>query len=521
MAPTFPKTPRAVFLCTFTLGLVLYLPSLSYDFAWDDHYLVVENTALHNFESAGDWFVSPWAAGSESSQGREQNALYWRPFTQASYALDWVLGGGSPSLFHLTNSLLHGLVSGLVALLLWLLWIPLGNRVETQGFGALLGGVLFAVHPLHTEAVYLITYRTTLLASLGVLGALVLHLQKKHYLVVLIPFAMGLMAKEEAIVVPPLLVLLDLNMGRFPTKWGDILRRYTPVALLSAAYLVLHSQLTGGAQLDFFSGQESDTVVFTMLKVFWLDVRLLFVPWPLTPFYDWTLFPYAHHPFHGEVFLGASLLAGSLYFCVRSLIRRAKSPAFLWIGFFLIALLPYTHVVPFFDVAGERFLYLPSVAFCGFAAMLATRWMVSFPRLTGVVTLTWILFFVGLTLYRGPDFQHTRSLLEATQSYFPRSFSAAYELGRAELKAEKPEKAEAQFRRAFKALPLEIAALCAAESLRQQGKWEEAIAYLETHKTTPSGALRPQIAQVLQEEASGGGRTPIRCDLGTMLETDP
>ena len=161
---------KVLLLCAF-VAFALHLPNLGHSFAWDDHYLVVHNPAVHSFEDAASWWTQPWAAGTESEQGRSQNALYWRPLTQASYALDWVLGGGSPGLVHAPNNLLHALCSALVALLA----MGLGTRLPRGALGgrsaAIAGavaGLLFAVHAVHSEAVHLITYRTTLIASAGV-----------------------------------------------------------------------------------------------------------------------------------------------------------------------------------------------------------------------------------------------------------------------------------------------------------------------------------------------------------------
>ena len=166
---------RKMLVGIFLLAVIVYLPNLQNDFAWDDHYLVENNPQVHSFEHTWDWFSTPWASGSEDERGQSQNALYWRPLTQASYTLDWVIGGGVPWVFHLTNDLIHGLCSVAVALLTLMLIGRLRQRPVTDPSvvlsGAIAGG-LFALHPVHNEAVHLITYRTTLLATLGAAGAL-------------------------------------------------------------------------------------------------------------------------------------------------------------------------------------------------------------------------------------------------------------------------------------------------------------------------------------------------------------
>ncbi len=514
MGVHMPTKPASMAVLTGIVALALFLPNLSYDFAWDDHYLVVHNPQIHSLDNAADWFTKPWASGADSERGQSQNALYWRPLTQASYAVDWALGGGSPALFHWTNNLLHALCSGLVTLLLAWLWLPLGLPASRRSSGALIAGLLFALHPVHSEAVHLITYRTTLLATLSVLSGLVLHVRFPRGLWCLVPFALGLMAKEEAIVLPGLLVVMDMALKRFPSSPRAIGLRYAPITLVALAYLFLHSSITQPASLDFFAGQEKDTVVFTMLKVFVLDARLLLWPWPLTSFYDWMIVPYAHHPFHLEVLAGFVLLVGSLVWLYRSY-KKGWSSAFFVLGFYLCALTPYSHVLPFFDVAGERFLYLPSVAFCCGVALFLTRYSLRVERaLFGAVALV----FGSLVMITSPHYETTRTLLHSAQEAYPQSYFAPYELGRLELKEKQYAEAEKYLKAAYENLPLEVAGLCYAESLRLQGKEDEAVEFLKS-EVSNSARKRPAFEYTLSQRVGTGPSTPIQCDLGTMLES--
>jgi len=515
------KNPWLIVIGPVLLAGLLYGSSIEHSFAWDDHYLVVNNPSLHSFEHLDEWFIHPWAAGSDSEGGRAQNALYWRPITQLSYAMDWSLGGGSPGVFHGTNVLLHMLCTGLLLFLVGTLWKPMGLPSHMKGRGMLLAGLLFAAHPVHTEAVHLITYRTTLLASAGSLGALLLFRYGKTTWA-LLPFILGLLSKEECIVTPGLIVLLDWLTRQLPAHWKDWVRKYGAFGGVALLYLVLHSSLTTGAALDFFAGQAGDTTFFTMMKVVALDLKLMFWPWPLTPFYDWTIFPYAHHPFHWEVLVGVCAIGLGAWLAVGNLIRRTTpSPTAGWFLFFLMALIPYSHLVPFFDVAGERFLYLPSIAFCAGLPMAMSAFYDRFPKPLWVGSGIILLIFINLTWMRGPAFKNTRSLLQATQEAFPHSFSAAYELGRAELKAKDFPSAELQFKAAFSSLPLEVAALCAATALIKQEKPGEAKAFLQEVSLDSRGVPRQGIVQVLGQWGGEEPPSSLSCDEGNMLETSP
>ena len=523
MPPFFLKTYPA--LLSFLAAIALYGNSLDNSFAWDDHYLIVNNPGVQNLENVAEGFFSPWAADSAVEGGRSQNSVYWRPVTQLTYALDWSLGEGSPQIFHLTNTLLHGLNSALVALLMGLLWPGFSRDASRAGLGALIAGLLFAVHPVHTEAIHLITYRTTLLATAGGLASLVLF-YKNHKLLALIPLLLGLLSKEEAIVTPAVIFLLDWGQGVTPSSWKGRIRRYLPMIGLSLGYLAIHQSITTGATLNFFAGQAADTVVFTMAKVLWLDARLMLMPWPLTPFYDWSIFPYAHHPFHLEVALGFGIALLFLAPGLRSIIRKETPSPWATLSLvFLATLLPYSHIVPFFDVAGERFLYFPSMAFCLAGGLFASSTLNSQKRAlkipVGVCIAVLMVTFSWKTWERGPDFRNTRTLLEATQEDFPNSYFTAFELGRTELKSHNLGAAELQFRRAMKILPLEVAALCTAESIRRQGKMEHLRRFLDENALNHAGLPHPEINRIRVAWGSGKPPTSIRCDEGNMLETSP
>lgn len=464
MTDTRPGWIRAVPWLTFGLAVAIFLPNLANDFAWDDHYLVVDNPAVHSLDQASSWFADPWSAGTAQEGSRGQNALYWRPVTQASYAVDWVISGGKPWFFHLTNDLLHGLCTLLVTLLA-LAW---GRaRILSQGsvdpanerrvaLGALAAGVLFAVHPVHTEAVNLVTYRTSLLATLGVLACLYFYQRGTRRALILSAacFAFGLMSKENAIVAPALIFLYDWGAGRWRDKGWRLMGRYVPFVLLAVGYLVLHQSITGPPQLDFFAHATGTERTLTMFKVVRLYVRLMIAPHPLTPFYDWSIMPIASTLWDAEVIAGIVLLALMLGAIGWGLWRRRLIPLVVC-GMFLVALAPYSHVITFFDVAGERFLYLPSgLALVGLG--LALTWALERryrPRLLAIGVVAVSLLFSVMTVARAPAFDSSHALMEATVDVYPDSFAALYGLGRSFRQRGEPGRAVVHLERAHQIFP--------------------------------------------------------------------
>ncbi|MCC7291218.1 MAG: tetratricopeptide repeat protein [Phycisphaerales bacterium] len=138
----------------------VYANSLSNGFTYDDVPMVVRNE--HLAESVPWWqpWVEPYWPGS--NEGDVIDLLY-RPLTVQTYGWQRRLLGLDPLSFHAVNVLLHAVVS----LMLWRVSLRLG-----LGDGAALAAaMLFAVHPVHVEAVANIVGRAEILSALGVLGA--------------------------------------------------------------------------------------------------------------------------------------------------------------------------------------------------------------------------------------------------------------------------------------------------------------------------------------------------------------
>ena len=192
---------RTAAVVAVILSLVVYLPSLGNGFALDDTGDIVENTTVHGLANTGEILTSPY-------RGRvpPQRSPY-RPLTSLTYALNWSMGSGSALPFHAFNVGLHAANTALVAVL--------ATTLGATPVLALLGGAVFAVHPVHVEAVANTVGRgDTLMAFFVLLGALayVRRFRSEWVSVGLVglAYALALAAKENGVVLPALLVVLSL-----------------------------------------------------------------------------------------------------------------------------------------------------------------------------------------------------------------------------------------------------------------------------------------------------------------------
>ena len=103
---------RAAILVGLVAGLV-YANSLGNGFAYDDVPIIENNPTIQTLDELPTAILSSYWPGPSGA-----NMALWRPVTTAAMGLQYVVGGGSPVIFHVTNVALHVAASVLLVLLL-------------------------------------------------------------------------------------------------------------------------------------------------------------------------------------------------------------------------------------------------------------------------------------------------------------------------------------------------------------------------------------------------------------------
>ena len=226
-------------------GAVLLLAILAYGFAlageyvFDDIHSIARNPAVHDLGNALRFFGDPSLFSGES-------ARMYRPVLLLSFAVN-LAGGGEAMALKLGNVLLHAAVALLAARWCWLL----SRRLRA----AAIVGAMFAVHPLASEAVNLVSARSELLLVLGLLLGLHGHLawlRRGPGVRSLAGVALGAVVacgSKETGVMLPLLCLAQaacLRQG-WPDRlqWRRALLGITPAVGVVVAYLVARHVLLG------------------------------------------------------------------------------------------------------------------------------------------------------------------------------------------------------------------------------------------------------------------------------------
>jgi tetratricopeptide (TPR) repeat protein len=224
----------------FLLVLVVYAGSLGNGFHFDDFHAVVHNPHIRSLSSIPSFFQD---AGTFSVN--PESAMY-RPLLLTTFAVDRALFGPAALGHHVINVVLHGLAAVMVQS--WL--VALGLQARVAGVTAL----LFAVHPINSEAVCYISSRSELLMGLCMLTALSFYARSSgrrgRMAVSLLAATASFLAKSVGVIAPLAIILADIfsgGMRRVRQNWLAYSLFSIPVLMYllavrgAAAYAVLDS----------------------------------------------------------------------------------------------------------------------------------------------------------------------------------------------------------------------------------------------------------------------------------------
>ena len=349
----------------------------------------------------------------------------FRPVTFATLALNWRLGGARPLGFHLFNLILHACVTWLLFLLLDEL-LGASPQAKIVAFAAAL---IFAVHPLHTEAVASISGRAELLAAGFLFAAWILHLNDQQ-MPALICFVLALLSKESAVVFLPLLLVGDYARG----KWKPIVR-YAMFAGITLLYLGILWKVQGGrfgqvtiAQLDNpLAVISPQWRILNALRVAWKYAELHFYPAKLSCDYSFNTIPiYMDWRHTLPALLAAMAAIGAWIWAV----WKRRSGVILAGGIYLGGFAVTANILmPTGTIMGERLAYLPSAGFCLLAA-LGWNWLRGRQRTMAVATAAAIIAAFGMrTMVRNLDWKDNMSLYSAGVRVSPGSAKMHGNLG--------------------------------------------------------------------------------------------
>jgi hypothetical protein len=387
-----------------------YASALPNAFLWDDVLLVVGNPAIKRWDALPGLFTSDLFPGAMRSG-------YYRPLQALTYALDYGLWGLAPAGFRLTNVAWHAAT----AVLLY----AVGVRLLGIATAALVAALVFAVHPIHVEAVAYVAGRSDPLAAALLLGAVLAFLRGDQVgrLASAGLYFLALLAREAVLVLPLLLLVVDrVPPTRIPRRHARRpFRDYWPYALVLAVYGVLRAVSVAPGAAPATAAVPLGFRLLTTAEVVVQYLAILVVPrglhmeravTPVTSILD----PAA---------LAATVAVGALV-ATAVWMRSRAWPVSLGVAWFLGALLPVTNVVPLATFMAEHWLYVPVMGLC-----LAVGWAAARTTAGIVVVAVAIVIFSGLTVRRTFEWRDARTLYEHLLPLAPESLRVRVNLARA------------------------------------------------------------------------------------------
>ncbi|MBL8961715.1 MAG: hypothetical protein JNJ98_17780 [Gemmatimonadetes bacterium] len=383
-------------------SLLVYANAGVNGFVLDDRGIILQNTLVQEPGTAWRAFLSPyWPADVGGGQ--------YRPLGILSFALDHALAGNNATWFHLVNVAWHAAAAALLALL--------GVQLGGAAVGTV-AGLLFAIHPVHVEAVANVVGRLELMAASFGLATLLLHRRRSAW--AWVTFAAALGSKEGAVVVPLLAALVDRIPGGDTRRARPLFLGYAAVAVAwgsSMAFALRDATLSTKSAV--FVGLPIGDRLLTVVSIVPHYVRLLLVPAQLSADYEPGVLE-AARTITPMVLAGAFLVALAGWGLYRAW-RRAPLLA-VAIGWSIVAIGPVSNVVVVTGVAlAERTLYLASAG-----VALGLAWLAMHPATPGVASRVVIalLLLAGAarTWTRTPTWRDSRTFALQLLEDHPESY---------------------------------------------------------------------------------------------------
>jgi tetratricopeptide (TPR) repeat protein len=407
------------------LILAIYANSFRNEFVWDDEFLIVENPAIMSWNYAWIHFAVDLYRSFSN---------YYRPVQMMTYMVDFSIWRLDPFGYHLTNVLLHILVS-----LSLFMFIKLMTKNAKAAF---IGTLFYALHPAHTAAVTYIAGRADPLSALFLLLSLLLfhrHFKSQNknrslffYIGSLTAFLLALLSKEIAVVLPAIILCYrlffiddtEVEKKRIITKFHYI----SPFIIILGVYLILRTHALnfqdGGMLVSKYPLYSR---LLTSIEAIGIYLGIIFFPFNL---HMERSIAYVTSFFERDLLLSVLMIVLIIWLIIR--IAKVSKPALFGFLFFAISLLPVMNIYPLSSNMAEHWLYIPMMGTSVFLTCVGLKvWndrKIARPILSFFM-ICYFVFFSYRTFARNFDWRDEYSIYNHTFNYSPKSIKILNNLG--------------------------------------------------------------------------------------------
>ncbi|HOK08529.1 MAG TPA: hypothetical protein PLT82_01585 [Candidatus Hydrogenedens sp.] len=442
---------QKLFFCFILLCItfITYINTFDNDWVWDD----VSSVLIHKHVQNPKYFFQLFLE-DQHAFGRGQGNFY-RPLVSVSFMVDYLLSTKiedkmepsqipkiSPLIFHITNTLWHGITGILIFILLSKLSVPLFTCFWTSA--------IFCVHPIPTEAVTYISGRADMMSATFMLLGLITAIKyvetdvslKKYFFLLICPisFWAGLLSKESSNIFPFLLLLILWYLSKKEISSEVVshnkVLKWLPLLLtiiVAVIYISLRLTVLSFAEKSAYIPKTWGEKIIEVGQSFAFYIRVLFFPIHLhmeqtlenTPI--WTML------------LGYIFLIFIMFLCFWSLKNKSYRLLIsaLW---FLITWFPISGFFTLNAPQAEHWMYTPMIGFwwCFFELIYYVVTSKKLPKINNynyyllpiinVVLLIITVAFFYLTYLRNEEWKDNETIFRSTLSYNPNTTRVRYNL---------------------------------------------------------------------------------------------
>ncbi|XP_050547025.1 protein O-mannosyl-transferase TMTC2-like isoform X1 [Daktulosphaira vitifoliae] len=389
----FQKAPidYHLLLCCF-LAFSVYVNTLGAGFAYDDNQAIIANDDIRASTSGFNlWYNDFWGTpmGTKNSHGS------YRPITVLTYRFNYRFSGLRPMSYHTTNVALHSFATGLLLVT---------ARLMMSKRSALLSTLLFAVHPIHSDAVASVVGRADILSCVFFLMSFLCYKEfvqsrknnrsntcaqktkirwppDRRYLTLTVVFALlSMLAKENGISVMAVCIGYELMLRLRSIKKQKIEQDKSTLKILvtCTALMVVGRMCIMSGTVPTFATSDNPTAkhpnvlarTLTFLYLPLVNTHLLLFPRVLS--YDWSMDAVPRIETLSDPRNVATLL---FYVALVSIgwVAFKRKPVAVALAIAVASYLPASNLFFYVGfVVAERVLYIPSVGYCLLVGYSAT-----------------------------------------------------------------------------------------------------------------------------------------------------
>ncbi len=442
-------------LILLLVSFAAYFNALSGAFVYDDKTQIVDNPWIRDIGNIPEIF----SKSVSSYQSRRVTSNYYRPLMHVVYMLNYHIFGLKPWGFHLVNILFHCSVSVLVFLIIRR-FLPEHGITSSLVYLSppFIAAMLFASHPVHTEAVTWIAGLPDVSFTFFYLLSLYLYISfrdgaKRCYLLSILSFSVALLFKEPALTLPVILIVYDYLLKKSDETLFVRSKRYLPYVVVSGIYLLArHYALGRFAPVEFYPDLSTYGSIINILPLFREYLTSLLWPFNLNL---WHTFHPISSLFEAKGMI--SLVVTVVFFVAAVSAYRKNKVLFFGLLLLVIPLLPVFYIKGIgWKPYAERYLYLPSVGYVLLPAVFLSWTNEKLPRAAKSISIVFIViagsYTVG-TINRNNVWKDSFTLWSETAKKSPDSAVAHSELGLAYSSQGQLDRAIAEFQTALRLKP--------------------------------------------------------------------